>query len=203
MQKPQQEKNEEEHLPDHHGGASRRTNCMSPVKKQAGHPKNFHQQASVPLQHSSKPVKSTQELSSTRHCFSPGLWHYTVTAGIFRLIKWAKIQLSLKAKEAEVGRRGGYVCIRQLIWKKGPESISHTSYSPSAFLSFLWKNSKHALGCKSVWSPSIAHGQYGRRVLWSQAVFQGSKLQVSYRTLLINPVAHSTACYKFHQLPTV
>lgn len=47
VQKPQQDKSEKEHLPDHDGGASSRTDCDVSCEKQAGSPKNFHQQASL------------------------------------------------------------------------------------------------------------------------------------------------------------
>lgn len=39
-----------------------------------------------------------QDIISIRHCFSPGLWHYTVMANISRYEVWAKIQLWLKAR---------------------------------------------------------------------------------------------------------
>lgn len=96
-------------------------------KKQAGSPKNFHQQASFFLQYSSKWFQSTQDIISTRHCFSPGLWHCTMMANIFRLIQ-SEQKFNCGWRRGSRDRQsGGCVCLRQLTWNKGPEDISHPS----------------------------------------------------------------------------
>lgn len=124
-------------------------NCDISCNKQAGSPKNFHQQASLFLQYSSKLFQSTQDIISIRHCFSPGLWHYTQMANIFRLIQ-SEQKFNCGWRRGGRDRQKGWLCLPQT-----------TDLEKRTWRHFTPK----------FWSPHIAYGQYGRRALWSQAVF--------------------------------
>lgn len=126
-EKPQQDKSEKEHLRDYDSGASSRTNCDVSYK-------NRH----VPLKTFTSKLHSVYSIRQSyfnphKTSFPPdivSLQGFDTTLPWQISLEWYKMSKNstvAKGEEAEIGRRGGCVCLRQLTWNKGPEDISHPS----------------------------------------------------------------------------
>lgn len=125
-QKPQQGKSEKEHLPDHDGEASNRTvkslarKRQVPLKTFTSKHRSFHRihQSDFSPHKTSFPP----DIVSLQGFYTTLWWQIS--------LYWYKVSKNstvAKGEEAQIGRRGGCVCLRQLIWKKGLEDISHPS----------------------------------------------------------------------------